>query len=198
MKRIVHVGKVIARCDGPLTPTATTIFNKIKAEASQLDVVWNGGDQYQVSGSWHDQCVVNSRLKECTCRKWELTGIPCRHAVATIWFMAVNGDDVGLPESWVHASYTLESWKRVYEFKVGPLNGKELWAKDDCPLKLIPPIHHTQVGRPKKKRKKTAEELSQPVKGSKLSKVGKTVTCTKCKKRGHNSRSCKGQEDKQV
>lgn len=198
MKRIVNVGRVIAKSEGLLTPTTTRILESTKTQAAQYVVLWNGGDKYQVSGPWQDQCVVDSRRKSCTCRKWELTGIPCRHVVATIWYMAVNGEDAGLPEEWVHDSYKLATWKKVYEFKVGPLSGKEFWPKSDCALKLTPPIHHTQVGRPKKKRRKSAEELSQPVKGSKLSKAGKTVTCTKCKKNGHNSRTCKGQEARAV
>ncbi|KAI3757304.1 hypothetical protein L6452_04838 [Arctium lappa] len=98
----------------------------------------------------------------------------------------------------VHDSYRLATWKKVYEFKVGPLSGKELWPKSDCALKLTTPVHHTQVGRPKKKIRKSAEELSQPVKGSKFSKAEKSATCTKCKKSGHNSRTCKGQEAKAV
>ncbi|GJY40675.1 mutator type transposase [Tanacetum coccineum] len=54
--------------------------------------------------------------------------------------------------------------------------------------------YHTPIGRPPKKRKKsTAELYDGMVKDGKLSKAGKTVTCTKCVQKGHNSRSCKGQ-----
>jgi hypothetical protein len=35
MKRIVTVHKVITKCEGPLTPSVTKIFNAIKNEASQ-------------------------------------------------------------------------------------------------------------------------------------------------------------------
>nr|KAJ0201224.1 hypothetical protein LSAT_V11C600322550 [Lactuca sativa] len=45
---------------------------------------WNGGDKYQVTGALQDQHVVDVRNKTCTCRKWELIGIPCRHAIATL------------------------------------------------------------------------------------------------------------------
>lgn len=146
-----------------------------------------------------DQCVVNTSEKECTCRKWELTGMPCKHAVATIWYMASNGENVGIPEDWVHPCYTLATWRDVYAFKVFPINGRDKWPVSDCPLTLLAPKHHTQVGRPKKKRRKTLEELTEPiVKGSKLRRKGQSVTCTKCKKKGHNSRTCKGQEDSVV
>ncbi|GJT66474.1 mutator type transposase [Tanacetum coccineum] len=47
-------------------------------------VDWNGSDLYQVSCPWGDQFVVNMTERVCSCRKWELSGIPCIHAVAAI------------------------------------------------------------------------------------------------------------------
>ncbi|GKA87972.1 receptor-like cytoplasmic kinase 176, partial [Tanacetum coccineum] len=50
MKRIVIVQKVIQKCDGPLTPAVTKLFNKIKEAASECTVDWNGLDLFQVKG----------------------------------------------------------------------------------------------------------------------------------------------------
>ncbi|KAJ9557969.1 hypothetical protein OSB04_012583 [Centaurea solstitialis] len=147
MRRIMNVQKTISKCHGPLTPTATILLSKVKEEASQFVVQWNGKHDYQNIGY-----II---------------------------------------------SYTLACWKVAYEFKVGPVNGQDLWPQHECLYKLKPPVHHTQVGRPKKKKRKAADESSQPlVKGCRLSRSGKTVTCAKCKKKGHNSRSCKGQEER--
>lgn len=101
MKRIVIVQKVAKKCNGPLTPTATTIFESIKKEASKLTVLWNGGNKYQCNGLLNDPCVVDMAEKECACRKWTLTGFPCKHVVAAIWDMSINGIQVGIPEDWV-------------------------------------------------------------------------------------------------
>ena len=49
--------------------------------------------------------MVNLNQKVCSCRKWEVYGIPCRYVVAYIHDMNDNGMDVGLPEDWVHESY---------------------------------------------------------------------------------------------
>lgn len=193
MKRIPIVQKLIANCDGPLTPTATKLLEGIKKEATQYTVVWNGGEKYQVSGPWGDQCIVDVGLRVCTCRRWELTGIPCKHAVATNWNMALNNLKVGLPESWVHSTYWLETWKQVYSFKIGPVNGRSMWPKSQCPTTLIPPVHHKAIGRPKKKRRKTADEKDNMVRGGKLSRTLRTVTCKRCNTGGHNSRTCTGQ-----
>ncbi|KAJ9550389.1 hypothetical protein OSB04_014434 [Centaurea solstitialis] len=193
MKKIVNVQKVIATHHGPLTPAATKMLDKIKAEAVDYDIIWNGGIEYEVSGPWQDQVIVNVQNKTCSCRHWELTGMPCKHVVATTWYMAMNGEGAGLPESWAHECYWLSTWKKVYDFKLSPINGPKLWPENDSPTTLTPPKHHIQVGRPKKKRLRTTDDASQSVvKGSKISKAGTSVTCAKCHNKGHNSRTCKG------
>nr|GEW96427.1 transposase, MuDR [Tanacetum cinerariifolium] len=54
--------------------------------------------------------------------------------------------------------------------------------------------YQTPIGRPPKKRRKSAAELyDEMVKDGKLSGYGKTITCMKCGEKGHNRRSCKGQ-----
>lgn len=144
---------------------------------------------YQVVGPWMDQCVVDMNAKTCTCRKWELIGMPCKHVVATIWDMAVNGMEVGIPESFVHPVYWLQTWKAMYQFKIGPTSGKSFWPKSDCPITICPPKHHVQIGRPKKKRRRSAAELEM-VRQGKLSRQAATVKCGRCNQRGHNKRSC--------
>nr|GEU88694.1 hypothetical protein [Tanacetum cinerariifolium] len=70
------------------------------------------------------------------------------------------------------------------------------WRKSSIPLILTPPDYHTPIGRPPKKKKKSASELSDTmVKNGKLSRSGKTVTCTICKKLERNQSSCKQKKD---
>ncbi|XP_021984711.1 uncharacterized protein LOC110880496 [Helianthus annuus] len=116
--------------------------------------------------------------------KWDLTGMPCIQAVAAIWDMSRNNIDVGIPEDWMDE----------------PINGSEMWTPSECPTTLIPPKHHTQVGRPKKKRKKAygEKELEQEFdKGGKMTRKGSSIKCGKCGNMGHNVRSCKGQGGEQ-
>ena len=190
MKRIVIVQKVIEKSEGPLTPAITKLFRFTKEAAANYSVEWNGAELCQVKGAWGEQCVVNLNERVCSCRKWEVSGIPCRHAVAVIYDMANNGMDVGLPEDYVHESYKLDTWKNVYSFKINPVSGKQYWEKYECPTTLIPPKQVAKPGRPQKSRRKSAGEVCL-VKDGKLSRKGKTVTCVLCKGKGHNKRSCK-------
>ncbi|GKE94328.1 hypothetical protein Tco_1579183, partial [Tanacetum coccineum] len=116
--------------------------------------------------------------------------IPCKHAIAAIHDMADNVMDVGTPEDWVHDSYKLKTWMNVYSHKVNPVNGRDMWAKFECLTTLLPLKVNPQIGGPPKKRKKSKGEIEM-VEGNKLTRKGKTVTCSLCKATEHNKRGCK-------
>ncbi|GJZ01730.1 transposase, MuDR [Tanacetum coccineum] len=138
------------------------VMNGMKNDfSSALVVEWNGDDKYQVIRPKGYQCVVNMSTKVCTCRRWELTRIPCKHAAAAINDMGNNG-----------------------------MGNNGMYY---VPIELIPPKHHPQVGRPPKKRNKSAMEVEEMEKHGKLTRARKTVRCLLCKQIGHNRRSCKGQ-----
>nr|KAJ0224071.1 hypothetical protein LSAT_V11C200087730 [Lactuca sativa] len=158
MKRVCNVMKVLNKCQGPLTPTGTRILESNTTLASKYHARWNGGQKYQVKVPWNDQHVVDMEKRECSCRKWELTGIPCKHAVASLNEMADNNEKVGELYTYVHKVYWLDTWKEMYSFKVEPIKGRAMWPKSDCPTTLVPPPHNKAIGRPKKKRRITAEE----------------------------------------
>ncbi|GJX37907.1 mutator type transposase [Tanacetum coccineum] len=132
-------------------------------------------------------------LEHAPCRRWELTGIPCKHVVATNWVMSLN-NEAGIPEEWVHPCYRLETWKKVYSFKIKPIRGHIHWPKCNVPTTILPPKHQPQVGRTHQRRKNIGgcEGFIKDVKNGKLSRSTKTVTCNKCNTKGHNSRSCTG------
>ncbi|GJX27939.1 hypothetical protein Tco_0236018 [Tanacetum coccineum] len=67
-----------------------------------------------------------------------------------------------------------------------------MWPKSNIPTIILPPNHHPQVGRPPKKRKKSAGEDIPMVRNNKLSMRSQTVTCVLCHTKDHNRRSCKG------
>ncbi|GJX83932.1 hypothetical protein Tco_0333413 [Tanacetum coccineum] len=67
------------------------------------------------------------------------------------------------------------------------------WEKSTCPTTLLPPKHHVQVGRPRKKRKRSKHEDEPFVKDGKLSRKGRTITCQSCGNTRHNKATCKGQ-----
>nr|KAJ0212314.1 hypothetical protein LSAT_V11C400220460 [Lactuca sativa] len=145
MKRICNVMKEMKKAKGPLTPITTYILTARKIV----------------------QHVVDVRNKTCTCRNWELIGIPCGHEIATLNEMSKDPEAELDIYKCVHKVYFLERWKKAYSFKVDPIKGRSMWPKSECPTKLIPPPHHTEVGRPKKKRRQSeGERLSKKQRAS--------------------------------
>ncbi|GJZ61404.1 hypothetical protein Tco_0617541 [Tanacetum coccineum] len=84
------------------------------------------------SGRAKRDILLNNICEVFNRQKWDLTGIPCKHAVAAIHNMFENGKGVNL------------------------CNGSDMWLVIQSPTILILHIHKTPVGRPPKKRKKKA------------------------------------------
>lgn len=99
--------------------------------------------------------VVNLRQRTCGCRKWDLIGIPCAHAISMILF------DGGKPEDYVHEFYSIYAYNRCYSPIIYPIPSEEQWLKTtaDPP---IPPRARAQSGRPKKLRKRQVDEPKNP------------------------------------
>lgn len=115
--RIVNVVHVIEKCARPLTPKATHMLDLIKKEAYKYIVLQTEGDKYQVCG-WGDKCFVNVEARACTCRRCELTCMPCKHVVATNRYMRYNGMQVGSVELWVHPCYLFKTLEETYKHTV--------------------------------------------------------------------------------
>ena len=145
MKRLCVVQAAINKCETLLTPTATQLFEVIKKEAVRYVAQYNSAGKYQVGCPWQDQYVVDLNDRSCTCRNWEITGMPCKHAVAAIWDRIANSEDSSPVEEYVHPCYMTTTWRAMYFNKIDPINGRSLWPKNESPYTLLPPKHHKQV-----------------------------------------------------
>nr|KAJ0187464.1 hypothetical protein LSAT_V11C900468320 [Lactuca sativa] len=71
LKQILPQSWARSHFTGPLTPTATTILDKIKSKAEQYVATFCGAGKYQVVGPWQDQCIVDVGQQSCTCKSWK-------------------------------------------------------------------------------------------------------------------------------
>ena len=76
--------------------------------------------------------VVSVVDKTCTCKAWELSGIPCLHAIAVMLEERHNVED------FVHDYYLVDMYKRAFANAINPVNGRNQWVKEDIPT-FIPP-----------------------------------------------------------
>ena len=121
--------------------------------------------------------------QNCTCRVWQLSGVPCMHACAAIGYRNLK------PEDFVHHSLSKAKWELTYANYIQAVPSEEYWAKSNCDTIQPPPIKRPP-GRPKKQRRRAPEEaIENPYR---IKRKYKEIECSKCGKTGHNVRTCKG------
>ncbi|KAL0355229.1 UNVERIFIED_CONTAM: hypothetical protein Sradi_3969800 [Sesamum radiatum] len=114
---------------------------------------------FQIIGPF-DQHNVDLLNRSCSCRRWDLTGIPCRHTISAIW---CRNED---PQDYVHD---------VYKCELPP------------PLS---PKYENKPGRPKKMRRRQPDEPPAATNTTRMKKCQKSLRCGKCGVVGHNTRTC--------
>ncbi|KAH1032923.1 hypothetical protein J1N35_045097 [Gossypium stocksii] len=142
------------------------------------------GDKYQVECGPGSQHVVDLVENSCSCRNWDLTGIPCMYALAVIHLK----DE--FPDTYVQTWYTKQAQLQIYSNFASPIRGPKQWASLSNMLPILSPPLRRPLGKPTKVRKKEPDE---PQTTDRLSKRGVEMRYNKCKRIGHNKRSCKGE-----
>ena len=70
-----------------------------------------------------DKFAVDIEKKECSCREWMPTGIPCSHAISCLNNMNIN------PEEYIPIYYRRQMYEIVYGSIIYPANGQNVWVK---------------------------------------------------------------------
>ncbi|KAL0375011.1 UNVERIFIED_CONTAM: hypothetical protein Sradi_3416800 [Sesamum radiatum] len=199
MKRIYVKRDQMKKHKGILCPNIQKMMEELKKKSMEYIAHWNGHDQFELEGCYGDRHTLNLSEQTCSCRKWQLTGIPCAHAIAGMFFMGYK------PEDYVDECYKKTVFLKTYSHLMMPLHGPEEWPQSDK-KPLLPPVIERMPGRPKKQDRQKApqelEELKQKSKmkkvevtncGEKIGKLGRQglkMTCKICGVPGHNSRTC--------
>ncbi|XP_073306767.1 uncharacterized protein [Primulina huaijiensis] len=167
--------------DGVMCQKNKVVLAKNSKEAAAFSSLMSDETHFQITGL-HQQHSVDLCKMSCSCRKWDLIGIPCAHAVCAIWCKQEN------PKAYVHHFYSVLKWKQCYSRSIMPINGPALWP--EC--QLVPPlpqIYKEKVGRPAKLRRRQPDEVPAS-RQSKLKGVKRNNKCRTCGGFGHNQRSC--------
>lgn len=85
MCRIQKKRDAMQKCGSEYCARIMKKLEKAKALSFTYSTTWSGGAQYQVLGN-EGQFVVDRIEKTCSCRKWQLTGVPCAHAISALYY----------------------------------------------------------------------------------------------------------------
>ncbi|XP_009589123.1 uncharacterized protein [Nicotiana tomentosiformis] len=172
----------IRKWNGDFSPSALMLYNDYMAICHYCKVEFNGDFRYEITEG-DDRHIVDLEHKKCTCRLWQLFGIPCPHAIkATIY-------DRGDPKLQIHWYYSKEAYSLTYKHKFQPVRGIKFW-KIDPNQAMEPPEIVKIVGRPKVKRNREPNEARKQKGEWSYSRKGTVMTCNKCGGENHNSRTC--------
>ena len=105
------------------SPTCMEPFQDYKEKALGCEVVFNGDVGFEI-GDGEDKHTVFLDKKLCTYRVWELTGIPCSHAICALGYLKV--DPISSISEWYHK----EKFQAAYQHLLQPIGGKKFMRCD--------------------------------------------------------------------
>ncbi|KAK6159172.1 hypothetical protein DH2020_006486 [Rehmannia glutinosa] len=132
--------------------------------------------------------IVNIKNHSCSCRDWQLYGLPCSHAVAAL--ISSKKDVYAFTEK----CFTVASYCEAYAEEIHPIPSKIEWKKDgetvmgDEIRNVRPPKVRRPPGRPEKKRMCVED----------LNREKHTVHCSRCNQTGHYKSTCKSDVHKSI
>ena len=71
-------------------PKVFKYVEKMKSLSMYCTPVFSGNNTFQVLAGLQNQYVVDLEGRTCACRKWQLVGIPCNHAMSVIMTSHMN------------------------------------------------------------------------------------------------------------
>lgn len=159
--------------DTRLSPSMEEKLKKEGQRTHSFSVLQSTCSTYEVCGDVTE--VVDIDRWECSCKSWQLTGVPCCHAIAVIGGIGQSVYD------YCSRYCTTESYRLTYSEVVHPISCVELSASKDSQLvvTVTPPPTKRPPGRPATKRFGSQEV------------VKRHLHCSRCKGLGHNKSTCK-------
>ena len=142
--------KIGKKLDGLILPHIIKMLNEKSRELS-LEVSECSEDVAEVTafGDSGFRFVVNLVDMTCSCRQWDVSGIPCKHALAFI--TSLTNEPI---EKHVDLYYSIEKFRVAYSALIPALPDESRWPKSEHDFFMHPPLLKAVAGRPKTERHK--------------------------------------------
>jgi len=174
-----HRRKIARQMQGKILPH---IVDKLKEQSRNLDIdVITSGDgiaELCARGGSSFRFVVNLEQRTCTCRAWQVSGLPCKHALAYI--TSIRGEKI---EDHVDNYYSVQKFRSAYEGIIPAIPDKSMWPKSDHGFFMHPPLLKSTAGRRKTRFRGFTEGGNKGNKGR--------HQCPICHEYGHHWYTCK-------
>nr|GEZ00049.1 zinc finger, PMZ-type [Tanacetum cinerariifolium] len=131
VKRLVAMNRVARTWEHSITPSIKKRLELLKEKQRDWMVIPMGFHELKVRKG-HEAYGVNIHLKQCMCRMWELSVIPCVHSVAAYSHMI--RDPIEVVYHWVGRKMTYTNYQETCH------------NKSSCKIELVP--KQPKVNRP--------------------------------------------------
>ena len=146
-----------------MCPNIQDKLEKLKYESIHFNVTPSDRFMYEVDNG-RERHVVDLVRKTCSCRIWDLIGLPCKHGIFAI---VKNLEKV---EDYVHPCYLKETFGETYKKIIQPMLGQSEWVETKQPASVASHVYKPP-DRPPKQRKRDLEESRNPYKVSRMNKT---------------------------
>ncbi|XP_073134999.1 uncharacterized protein [Henckelia pumila] len=155
-----------------LSPSKENILARTYAESRNLQVRKASGWSFEVVDG-DKSFAVDLASTSCSCKYWQLTRLPCKHACAAIESKSLSIYD------FCDKYFTIDLYRESYAGILNPIPTFEMHESSvNCTFVINPPNVRSQPGRRRTKRIPSQVEL-------------RVTKCGRCRKQGHNRRICK-------
>ena len=176
--------------DLQICPKIKKYLDVLITESRKWNAAWDGERKFQVKQG--TRCVtVDLERGNCDCRVYDLTGMPCQHAIAAIHSRRHN------PTDYVSDYYKREKYLAAYKHSLEAMKGEEYWDFHGGEIMLPPDIPKRLRGRPKKLRRREAWEggsrsQTAPSQGVLLQRFSnkRVMHCSNCGDASHRLAKC--------
>ena len=131
LRRFSHHRTLSDNWQSDIGPRVTMLLEAVKDESSTFIAHFLGGGKYQVQGLYGEMHSVDLQRRSCSCRKWDLSGIPCGHAICCIWRRQQS------PIEYVSAWQKKEMHVKTYTHQIFPIRPQKTMAKQFKPTSSI-------------------------------------------------------------
>ncbi|XP_038993876.1 uncharacterized protein LOC120117707 isoform X2 [Hibiscus syriacus] len=154
-----------------LTPSMEEKLEKESLKVHSFQVLLTTGSIFEVQGESTE--VVDIDRWDCSCKGWQLTGLPCCHAIAVISCIGQS------PYDYCSRYFTTESYRLTYAESIQPIPNVGSPIQNDSSQALVTPPTRRPPGRPTKK--KVGPQVV----------MKRQLQCSRCNGLGHNRATCK-------
>lgn len=161
--------------DDDLSEWATAKVNARMEKSANWKVIGIDQDRVFEVRDTKKRHIVDLEQGECTCRQWQLSGLPCGHVCAVGRFAGLTSVKK-LARPWFYNS----TLKGTYKDLIYPLKDVTLWDKPADIQVVSPPLSTKRAaGRPKKRNRIPSQ-----------GEVPTRFSCGRCGGPGHNRLTC--------